>query len=123
MRKIFVIIISLSLIFSLGCSFEKEQSSEKQNIEEKSQEETSQEETSQEENINTLRYEEMAKISEVIDLEDYNINVETDNQGTRVIIFEKDERKVYKSIFVKEKKHLKLIDLESNEKPLINESI
>ena len=65
----------------------------------------------------------MDKISEIINLEEYNINVESDNEGTRVIIFEKNERKVYKSIFVKEKKHLKLIDLESNEKPLINESI
>lgn len=113
MKKIFVVFTSLSLIFLLGCSLEKEQSNEKQNIEE----------TSQEENINITRYEEMDKISEIINLEEYNINVESDNEGTRVIIFEKNERKVYKSIFVKEKKHLKLIDLESNEKPLINESI
>lgn len=113
MRKIFVIFTSLSLIFLLGCSFEKEQLSEKQNIEE----------TNQEENISTIKYEEIDKIAEIINLGDYNINVESDNEGTRVIIFEKNERKVYKSIFVKEKKHLKLIDLESNEKPLINESI
>lgn len=49
--------------------------------------------------------------------------VESDNEGTRIILFEKDGRKIYKSIFIKEKNHLKLIDLESGEKPLINETI
>ena len=49
--------------------------------------------------------------------------VESDNEGTRIILFEKDGRKMYKSVFVKEKRNLKLINLESGEKPLINETI
>ncbi|WP_291651080.1 hypothetical protein [Clostridium sp.] len=49
--------------------------------------------------------------------------VESDNEGTRIIIFEKNERKMYKSIFVKEKRQLKLIGLESSQKLLINDRI
>ena len=113
MKKIFAIVTSLSLMFLLGCSFEKEQVKENQNTEKTIYEETS----------NMNEYEEINKISEKIDVKDYTINVESDNEGTRIILFEKNQKKMYKSIFVKEKRHLKLIDLQSGEKPLINETI
>ncbi|MBD7915392.1 hypothetical protein H9660_09550 [Clostridium sp. Sa3CUN1] len=113
MKKAVVVFTSLTLIFLLGCSAIEDKSSEKQIIEE----------TTYEENIDIDKYEELNNIKEIINLEDYNINVESDNKGTRIILFEKNEKKIYKSIFVKEKRHLKLIDLQSNEKPLINETI
>ena len=131
MKKIFVIFTSLALIFLLGCSSQKEQVqvNENKNIEEttkekeQASEEKSVEETTDTESDNTKEYEEISKIAEKINVQDYNMYVELDNEGKRIILFEKNERKMYKSIFIKEKKYLKLIDLESGEKPLINETI
>ena len=101
MKKVFVVFTSLTLIFLLGCS----------SIEEKVNKEQIIEETTYEENIDIDKYEELNNIKEIINLEDYNINVESDNKGTRIILFEKNEKKIYKSIFVKETRHLKLIVL------------
>ena len=127
MKKIFAIFTSLAVIFLLSCSAQKEQIN--QNIEEitKEQEQLIEkeniEETTDTESVNTEEYEEISKIAEEINVQDYNMYVESDNEGTRIIIFKKNERDMYKSIFVKENKHLKLIDLESGQKPLINERI
>lgn len=129
MKKIFAIFTSLALIFLLGCSFEKEQVNEDKNIEETTKEkeqgieDDNIEVTTYTESDNTKEYEEIIKIDEKINVQDYNMNVELDNEEKRIILFEKDGRKIYKSIFIKEKNHLKLIDLESGEKPLINETI
>lgn len=129
MKKILAIFTSISLIFLLGCSFEKEKVNGDKNIEETTNEKEQAsenkniEETSDTENDNTNEYEEISKIAEKINVQDYNMNVESDNKGKRIILFEKNGIKMYKSIFVKEKRHLKLIDLESDEKPLINETI
>lgn len=49
--------------------------------------------------------------------------VETDNPGTRVILFENSSgRKVYKSVFVKHDQRLKVLDLDGGP-PLFNERI
>lgn len=124
MRKIYAVLASLSLIFLLGCSFDKEELIKDEQISEKPNiQEISSEEIKNEQNSDIYKYEELKKVSEIINLEEYNTNIQSDNEGTRVIIFEKDGRKMYKSIFVKENRHLKLINLELNEKPLINETI
>lgn len=68
-------------------------------------------------------YEELSKLSEKIDIQNYNMNIETDNVGKRIIIFEKNGKKMYKSIFIKSKRLLKFIDLQNEEKLLINEGI
>lgn len=140
MKKIFAAFISLSLIFSLGCSRKIDQGSE--NIKENDKGQVSENENIEEitdtedvntedvniedaniEEVNTEEYEELSKIAEKINVQDYNMYVESDNKGTRIILFEKDGINVYKSIFVKGKSQLKLIDLKSGEKPLINERI
>ena len=113
MKKLFTVLVSFSLIFLLSCSAEKEQVNEEKNINE----------IASIENAETNEYEEISKIAEKINVQDYNVQVESDNKGTRIILFEKNGKKMYKSVFVKEKRHLKLIDLESGQKPLINENI
>lgn len=129
MKRVFAICTSLALIFLVGCSAQKEQGHENKNIEEttKEQEQASENKNAEEitdaESIDTNEYEEISKIAEKINVQDYNMYVESHNEGTRIIIFEKNERKMYKSVFVKEKRQLKLIDLESDQKPLINERI
>ena len=66
--------------------------------------------------------EEYKQISELIDVDKYQAIIETDNRNNRVILFENDQKeKQYKSIFVKADKHLKLLDIKNNEKPLYND--
>lgn len=54
-------------------------------------------------------------LAQHIDLSMYEADMETDNNGTRVIFFEDEEgHKAYKSVFVKEAKHLKLVSLDND---------
>ncbi|MCM3359385.1 MULTISPECIES: hypothetical protein [unclassified Psychrobacillus] len=63
-------------------------------------------------------------LNNIIDLQVYLANIETDNEETRVIFFEdKDGNKVYKSVFVKNESYLKVIELEDGEGILYNEVI
>ncbi|MER2260905.1 MAG: hypothetical protein ABS934_02745 [Psychrobacillus sp.] len=63
-------------------------------------------------------------LNNIIDLQVYLANFETDNEETRVIFFEdKDGNKVYKSVFVKNESYLKVIELEDGEGILYNEVI
>ncbi|MDW0110230.1 hypothetical protein [Sporosarcina aquimarina] len=60
-------------------------------------------------------FEEYSTINEVQDVSSYNGIVETDNPGTRVILFEDENgKKVLKSVFVKNEKRLKVISLEDD---------
>ncbi|AXH99617.1 hypothetical protein DV702_07545 [Sporosarcina sp. PTS2304] len=57
-------------------------------------------------------YEESAVLAEHIPVDTLKSHVETDNPGTRVILFEDESgKKVYKSVFVKHDQHVKIIDL------------
>lgn len=54
-------------------------------------------------------------LAKYIDLSTYDADVESDNNGTRVIFFENEEgQKDYKSVFVKEANHLKLVSLDND---------
>ncbi|MEI4769823.1 lipoprotein [Psychrobacillus sp. FJAT-51614] len=58
---------------------------------------------------------EFIMLAKNIDLTKYIANVETDNEGTRVIFFENSEgHKEYKSIFVKNENRLKIIKLDDD---------
>lgn len=58
-------------------------------------------------------FEEYAIIDDNIDLAAHTSKVEEDNPGTRVILFEDASgKKVYKSVYVKNDKHLKIIKLD-----------
>lgn len=105
MKKSFIAVIFLSLIFLLGCSAQIERVN------------------GDVENDITNEYVEISKISEEINLQDYSVYIESDNEDIRVILFMKDGKRTYKSVFVKDKKYLKLIDLKSGQKPLIDENI
>ena len=54
--------------------------------------------------------------------EDFQIHLSTDNPGTRIFIFHEDSEQYYKTIFIKDEKRLKIIDL-VNDKLLMNEII
>lgn len=57
-----------------------------------------------------------------IDLSGYESRMLTDNQGTRVMLFSKDNEQVYKTVYVKNNNWLKVIDLKGDNL-LLNEKI
>lgn len=62
------------------------------------------------------QYEEYEILSEKLDLSIYETEIETDNPGNRVLIFSEDAGdKSYKSVFVKDEKHLKIVSLKGEE--------
>lgn len=69
------------------------------------------------------QYEEYEILNEKLDLSIYEVEVETDNSGNRVLIFSEDDGvKSYKSIFVKDEQHLKIVSMK-NEELLYNDVI
>lgn len=67
-------------------------------------------------NANLLEHEESEVLAEHIPLDELTAQVEADNEGKRIILFEdKDGKKVYKSILIKHDNHLKIIDLNGDE--------
>lgn len=60
-------------------------------------------------------FEEYEILSDNIDLSAHEAEVETDNSNSRVILFEDSEgNKTYKSVFVKDEQHLKIIQLDDD---------
>ncbi|TCI29268.1 hypothetical protein EVJ33_10090 [Exiguobacterium sp. SL-10] len=67
-------------------------------------------------------YEEYGVLEETIDIAQYESKIETDNDGNRVILFYDDERVAYKSVYVKDERHLKIISTD-DEAPLYNDTL
>lgn len=67
-------------------------------------------------------YEEYGVLEETIDVAQYEPKVETDNDGNRVILFYEDERVAYKSVYVKDERHLKVVSTD-DEAPLYNDTL
>lgn len=68
------------------------------------------------------QYEELEYAKDTIDLSGYESRMLTDNQGTRVMLFSKDNEQVYKTVYVKNNNWLKVIDLKGDNL-LLNEKI
>lgn len=68
------------------------------------------------------QYEELVYAKDTIDLSVYESRLVTDNQGTRVMLFSKDNEQIYKTVYVKNNNWLKVIDLKGD-KLLLNEKI
>ncbi|WP_214803629.1 hypothetical protein [Exiguobacterium sp. s194] len=67
-------------------------------------------------------YEEYGVLEETIEIAQYEPKVETDNDGNRVILFYEGERVAYKSVYVKDERHLKVISTD-DEAPLYNDTL
>lgn len=68
-------------------------------------------------------FEEGDALQDTIDLEGLTMETATDNPNKRVLLFSNDERqKEYKSVFIKQKKRLKIIDIK-NDDLLLNEEL
>lgn len=76
-----------------------------------------------ESNKDLSNFPEVTYISDKIEIDQYEMMLETDNEGSRVILYSKDGQKHYKSVYVKDEKRLKLLDTHEGGEPLINEVI
>ncbi|GGP13221.1 hypothetical protein [Oceanobacillus neutriphilus] len=68
-------------------------------------------------------YEEQKVIGQQIEDGEYDVVVETDNNGSRVMFYEIDGEKYYKTIFVKNDNRLKIIDIRNNNGQIYNDII
>lgn len=124
--KLLILLLTLGLL--AGCSTEQQTDSEQDSTaivssEDAVEESVSKEELNEAEVIDDLtEYPETTAIQETIDLTELTGYIVSDNPGTRILIFTNEEKQVYKSIFVKDEKQLKVIDLEQNE-VLIDETV
>ncbi len=122
MKKLWLIpILALAIA---GCGNNEEIVEEEESVEVVELEETDSENTEieieEEAEINeeissdskTADYEENELLEEHLSLDELTPQVETDNPNKRIILFENQSgEKVYKSIFIKNDQHLKIIDL------------
>lgn len=117
--KLLILLLTLGLL--AGCSTEQQTDSEQDSTaivssEEAVEESVSKEELNETEVIDDLtEYPETTVIQETIDLTELTGHIISDNPGTRILIFTNEENQVYKSIFVKDEKQLKVVDLEQND--------
>ena len=124
--KLLILLLTLGLL--AGCSTEQQTDSEQDSTaivssEDAVEESVSKEELNEAEVIDDLtEYPETTAIQETIELTELTGYIVSDNPGTRILIFTNEEKQVYKSIFVKDEKQLKVIDLEQNE-VLIDETV
>ncbi|MFD1065093.1 hypothetical protein [Oceanobacillus locisalsi] len=73
-------------------------------------------ETAANENADSAyEYEEQEVIEGQIEEGTYDVIVETDNPGSRVMFYEINGEKYYKTVFVKEDNRLKIIDIQNDE--------
>ncbi|MBO0589340.1 membrane lipoprotein lipid attachment site-containing protein [Sporosarcina sp. E16_8] len=119
MKKLLVTFLGILLL--TGCTNEKTVSSEKPVPDSTSKVESSKSATEENNKIVTEQNErlidlpEYAVLVEKISLDTHNATVETDNPGTRIILFENNNGvKAYKSIFVKNDNRLKIIKLDDD---------
>ncbi|MFB5086568.1 membrane lipoprotein lipid attachment site-containing protein [Psychrobacillus sp. PGGUH221] len=121
MKKLLVAFLGLALL--AGCSEETVDTNAKTEnvdveenvtIEENAEKSTnSTEDTTAQSDLKS--FPEFVMLAKHIDLTKYTANVETDNEGTRIIFFENSEgHKEYKSTFVKNENRLKIIKLDDD---------
>lgn len=71
-----------------------------------------------------VNYEEMAIWEEVIPTNNYSLRVVEDNNHKRIVLFEDENGHVsYKSIYIKDKDRLKVIDTDTDDGILYNDKI
>ena len=68
-------------------------------------------------------YEEAEVIEDHIDIADMDVKVETDNPNKRVLLFSDNDKVMYKTIYIKEKQRLKIIDIYEDNGQIFNETI
>lgn len=136
MKKLLTILFSISIIVGLAaCSNDDtaedttSEDNETAEVEEQEEQETDVEsdeimdEDTEEQNPEMDDYEEASKIEEKVDLDGLEVEVETDNDNNRVLLFLDEGKEVYKTIYIKRDHRLKIIDIIDNEGQIYNDTI
>jgi len=136
MKKLLTILFSISIIVGLAaCSNDDtaedttSEDNETPEVEEQEEQETDVEsdeimdEDTEEQNPEMDDYEEASKIEEKVDLDGLEVEVETDNDNNRVLLFLDEGKEVYKTIYIKRDHRLKIIDIIDNEGQIYNDTI
>ena len=115
MRKIIITTVSIVLLVSLGISFAIQTKADKTDEVELQHSTTSREEVqdveAEAEAEHQEEYEEFAVVNDIIHIDDFNADVVEDNKRKRVVIFNDDQNHPqYKTIYIKKKNRLKVID-------------
>ncbi|WP_182201335.1 hypothetical protein [Paraliobacillus salinarum] len=129
-KNVLFILIALLLLSACntGVQDEADENSNSQNTDEETvtdqdNSEDAEQANDGESNEDLSNFPEITYISDKIEIDQYEMMVETDNEGSRVILYSKDGQKHYKSVYVKDEKRLKLLDIHEGGEPLINEVI
>lgn len=145
MKRILTLMVTVGIIFGLvACggndeedSVEPNETEENTATEEIDEEEAPSEDTEEEDkdaeesnsetetegNSEIADYEESTVIEEEIDVSNLDVEVETDNENNRVILFKDDDKAFYKTVYIKHDQRLKIIDIIDNEGQIYNEII
>src|SRR5699024_3486024 len=133
MKKIITILMTIGVIFGLAaCGTNNDTNSAESNEIEDSTEvtkdegntnEVDSEEESEEEKSKIEEFKESEVIEKEIDVSDLNVEIETDNDNNRVILFKENNKPVYKTVYIKRDQRLKIIDIENNEGQIYNKII
>lgn len=136
MKKLLTILFSISIIVGLAaCSNDdtaedtNSEDNETPEVEEQEEQATDVEsdeimdEDTEEQNPEMDDYEEASKIEEKVDLDGLEVEVETDNDNNRVLLFLDEGKEVYKTIYIKRDHRLKIIDIIDNEGQIYNDTI
>ncbi len=133
-RLLTIVFVSLLAIGLIACSNEQaeENNQSTDNVESDIESEISSEEvTEEEENKNEnqsshkdiTEYEEATAIEDNVDINDMDVEVKTDNQNKRVLLFSSDDNVMYKTVYVKNKQRLKIINIHEDKGQIFNEII
>src|SRR5699024_10045164 len=68
-------------------------------------------------------YKEANTIEDKNDIDDMDVKVETNNSNKRILLFSDNEKVTYKTIYIKEKQRLKIIDIYEDKGQIFNETI
>src|SRR5699024_1252075 len=98
-------------------------SNENENCDSKTQNNKEEENNTEEENSKNEEFKESEVIEKEIDVSDLNVEIETDNDNNRVILFKENNKPVYKTVYIKRDQRLKIIDIENNEGQIYNKII
>ena len=93
------------------------------NEDEAQQDDQNEEDKTTNSNEEIADYEEANTIKEQIDIADMDVKVETDNPNKRILLFSDNDKVMYKTIYIKEKQRLKIINIYEDKGQIFNETI
>ncbi|MDV2686099.1 hypothetical protein RYX56_17155 [Alkalihalophilus lindianensis] len=114
MKKMIVLLCMLGMVL-VSCSNEEGSDEPELNQETTNVEKAASDESEETNESSLMEYIEYDIVAEHIDLDTYSPRIETDNHGSRVILYIDDQgSEQYKSVYIKEISRLEIIEFNEN---------